>query len=628
MRPSALLPFYQVLPLLVGLTPTLFSCNNGSSSQNDGGLSDTTNGPNGDATPRPTDDTSLGGFEDYLREWCEPLATGLCERFQQYGCFDQPLAPEDIAICFELVLWRPDLSRLGQWTCDRSYAQLLFEKDNVRLLTDRAAKCLETLFELISSSGDFDARGEPVCTLAGLLTTSTPIGERCPTATLYTVSPSPPAYFCANGRGYCDKDKLCRPLPDAGEPCTRICVGPAICPSDQELGPNEVARCRVPGNIGDPCIVSSACSPSLACLFASSSATSGTCQPPPTEDQACGINNLQGSICASHLWCVDGKCQSPTPTPVPEYRCVPRKTQGEVCLENRECSSDMTCLTDNSRGGNIAVCGREQGSSCSQTLAFCPPDQGCFGTECRALGDPGQACDDSSRCRAPAVCGPDLICALPPPPPGPGEACSGTCVAGASCFNGRCEPVGAPGQLCNESGTCTPPAYCAPGNICMLPPVTGEICDYVCAEGNKCDRGICVPLRAPGEACSSIDYCVSDAVCVPESGDITGCTCGPGFAGRCVVPDRNEGDACDWTRLCRAELACVSGRCLPIGAQVGESCVERGCAAGLSCQRFKCVPTAGAECQIETCGSDAYCAITGESALSLPRLCGYALPRL
>jgi hypothetical protein len=84
-----------------------------------------------------------------------------------------------------------------------------------------------------------------------------------------------------------------------------------------------------------------------------------------------------------------------------------------------------------------------------------------------------------------------------------GEACSepyyGTvsCVAGASCWLGVCEPLGQPGEPCGW--------------------------DKVPCEG-WCDNSTntCVALRSPGESCAQDDECgrgaaCSSGVCVPES---------------------------------------------------------------------------------------------------------------
>ncbi len=120
-------------------------------------------------------------------------------------------------------------------------------------------------------------------------------------------------------------------------------------------------------------------------------------------------------------------------------------------------------------------------------------------------------------------------------------------------------------------------------------------------EALRCDAGLgcsanerCVPLVAPGAACDPAalaDVCGASASCR-----------GSGAAARCVLDGALDG-ACrleEGVAPCDAELACVTGRCVP-GTPVGGACGAgiAPCVTGSGCLMARCVAdgAVGAACR-------------------------------
>ncbi len=171
--------------------------------------------------------------------------------------------------------------------------------------------------------------------------------------------------------------------------------------------------------------------------------------------------------------------------------------------------------------------------------------------------------------------------------------CSG---AGASCDTGMRGACAQGAQQCRAGSLACAPVNTASAERCdgVDNDCNGAVDDgmNLCARGEVCDRGVCVPPCLERECfvgfrCSDRGTCVEDA-CV-------GVTCASGQrceGGRCV-------GACDGI-TCPAGQSCRVGRCV-------DACAGVTCDSDQVCQGGTCVP----KCQCRRCGASETCQSDG-----------------
>ena len=342
--------------------------------------------------------------------------------------------------------------------------------------------------------------------------------------------------------------RLWHPTPcDDGNSCTYdACSADAGCVHTASLG-------------GAPCDDGDACSHDDAC---SSGICVGSCE--CREDSDCG----DAAPSCQRVVCIANACVA----------IADPLQDGQICDDGAYCSvedvcSSGTCLPGAPRDCAAATDGPCTFGACAEPLAACvamplPP-----GTFC----DDHDACTDSDRCDAAAVCrGTPRAC--------PGI--EGPCVESA-CVDGAClvsaTPFGIPcddGAACTEKDRCHGSGRCT-GTWGAQIPGCGCASDADCASlDGACQVGRCdvasqtcvvdlAPAWAPcddGAACTQADRCGAAGVCAGTPYD-----CADG------VPCSD--DRCDGAGGCDHPVAV--GACLVEGA-----CVSEGAAApGASCLR-------------------------------------------
>lgn len=192
--------------------------------------------------------------------------------------------------------------------------------------------------------------------------------------------------------------------------------------------------------------------------------------------EACQAH-LETLECSTQIFDLDGPCEA-----VWQGRSAPGLPCGPgissfVCSEGSTCvitpSFCGTCL------GTVAV-----GEPCGTDVGRCEATASCVEGTCVRRGRPGDPCDAST-----------------------------PCALGASCVEGTCTrfnvvTVGAP---CDASNRCPYNAICV-GGTCQPQAGLGESCAQpgACRSGYcDTDAGLCRPLRAATEACSSSMQCLS-----------------------------------------------------------------------------------------------------------------------
>lgn len=210
------------------------------------------------------------------------------------------------------------------------------------------------------------------------------------------------------------------------------------------------------------------------------------------------------------------------------------------------------------------------GESCSGDLecesgrCIIPP-RTCSG-RCAPLRSEGGPCASHSDCRDLLACV-DGACRRPP---GEGEPCTGLCAEGLRCESRRgiCVPLPAEGESCSSYGnSCRRGLVCMSGR-CSPPPGLGEPCYLrwgtpLCHDGLRCHDGICAEPRPEGAACRSTSECRFGSRC---------------HDGRCATV-RNRGERCTAETPCALGLGCIDGRCRTL-PDIGERCFDSGCLRG------------------------------------------------
>ena len=158
------------------------------------------------------------------------------------------------------------------------------------------------------------------------------------------------------------------------------------------------------------------------------------------------------------------------------------------------------------------------------------------------------------------------------------------------CNDGKCTPKAGEGNLdlfCNADSQCKS-SRCV-GFVC-IPDIDrdlGASCDSlntICKLTLECVDSKCVPKPGLGEL---DDYCTANSQC--KSGN-----CG---ANKCVPPttvtDLDLGATCDATHLCKADLDCSNGKCVP---KPGQGQPNEYCNGDSQCDSGFCIPL------VNTCG--------------------------
>lgn len=215
--------------------------------------------------------------------------------------------------------------------------------------------------------------------------------------------------------------------------------------------------------------------------------------------------------------------------------------EGSRCADDAQCSRGMACVSEqaDSACGRCVLTGR-LGEACDASAPCDPASHlGCVDGACVPVDLP-----EGTRCsKGETYCAPGLYCH------GEGQAQEGTCL--------RWAPVGAECPLgsdvsCGDWGACRD-SVCVAYRFGEL----GEACggDWIslCANGARCDAGICVPRPTRGESCSA-DGCRPGLFCGAEE--------------RCVDLGGPE-SPCRSTDECQPGLVCdghVSGTCRSLPA--------------------------------------------------------------
>jgi N-acetylneuraminic acid mutarotase len=252
---------------------------------------------------------------------------------------------------------------------------------------------------------------------------------------------------------------------------------------------------------------------------------------------SCATSCIDDVACISGHYCLAGTC-------------VPRKTNGIICGDARECASDH-CVDD--RCCNSACSGTCEACDVAGSLGTCSPVKGAPHSARACVDDSGgdvcrlRACDgtvDRSKCTAYAS--------------GPSTQCKA-----ASCDASSVLPP----STCDGAGACkaTAAASCAPfacaAGACRTSCTTGNDC----AEGFLCSKGACTappPARCSDDRQSSIAGELTTS-CVPY-------LCG-GTANTCQT-------RCTSSTECAAGFSCdvAAAACVPLTPEPEDS----GCALG------------------------------------------------
>lgn len=395
---------------------------------------------------------------DLEDDLCAPVAAEVCDRFDTCGCgVLLPGGTLDRDAC------------VARWTerCVAGNAAVI----GAGAVVDRAAirSCLEQL------------GAAPAChplELTGpcdhVVTIPVAVGAPC------ALDRVP----CAGGAGMCS-DGTCVARAGEGEPCG-VCA-PALECVESTCVPRATPDL---GDAGDACTETEECAQGLACEAAECAAV-----------EACPCGNLE--LCGG------------------ARTCAPRRTSGQACDEDRECTAELFC--DDETG------------TCSARPALGQP---CARNVICATG---LACDgDGGTCRARpargATCGYDEL--------GPGA-----CAEGLGCVDFVCSDLPTAGQGCTVDSRCAPGLACeftAEGSICIVPLAAGARCetDRACGDGLHCGRdGTCEADLPAGSACSVGNECAG--------------VCGPGASGGLVCLDAPAaGDPCLFDEECPIALEC------------------------------------------------------------------------
>ena len=235
---------------------------------------------------------------------------------------------------------------------------------------------------------------------------------------------------------------------------------------------------------------------------------------------------------------------------VPEI-CIPAQAHCSQCALGLDCINQFCAKTPAIGDACTGILGCGDALWCDGVLGRCAPKA--------ALGE---ACSDFRK-SAPD-CDAALWCDVPPASP----TQSGTCH----------EPAQA-GQPCRRDANCVQPLTCLPvpgktqldPGVCGGKQANGTACDsFDDCESHRCDKNVCVPLAALGEAC--VDTCAE------------GLSCASAASGSVCLTKRYAGEPCGDGATC-INSRCIAGTCESRG-RFGDACVTED-----DCQSKHCAGT-------------------------------------
>ena len=411
----------------------------------------------------------------------------------------------------------------------------------------------------------------------------------------------PESVTCRPAAGDCDVAEVCE-------------AGSMACPADELVEADEVCRpadglcdvaevcdglsaaCPANGFRDDTFVCRSAsCTSGTAVEEATCSGSDAACPAEvstPCAPFLCGADACLVS-CATTDDCVGGAtCQDVSGSLV----CVQQLDDGEACTSGNQCQSgncvDGLCC-DSTCTGQCEAC------NVTGSEGECVPVTGAPVGGRAACADDGSACGgacDGVETDACVYPGAETVCRA------------------ASCTDGFATAE----ALCGGTGAC-PAAIvqdCAPFSC---GPVA---CDGDCDEDEDCDAGeycasgVCTPLRADGEACSTGDVCSSgictDGVCCDGicDGQCEACN-EAGSEGTCVAV---SGAPRGGRAACASDGSSCGGTCDGVDAT---ACAYP--AAGTTCGAGSCA--AGEQTDPSACDGDGAC-IAGGTTACAPYICG------
>lgn len=392
----------------------------------------------------------------------------------------------------------------------------------------------------------------------------------------------------ANGEG-CTNNFECTTGNCHAATCSE-CDAQSDCPGDEyctlDLVPPIESTCeaRKPQGQG--------CGSNVECL--SGRCVGFVCEDPCSTNSECGANRYcdgggicrdQGEIgegCLSDIECQSGDCylgfcvdcnaqsdcsgaQFCSLDPAPgASRCIDRKNNGSICVNNFECASGNCHATVCSECDEQSDC--SSGEFC--TLDVIPP----INSTCEPLKDNGSSCGSAIECASNActafVCGEcasDSDCSA-------NEHCdafnncvadvgnNSPCLRNSVCQSGICS-AGFCAE-CLSDANCPTNEHCDAGGDCVADVAENAVCtrDSVC-QTNICLEGFCAGCRGDGD-CPSSQHCDAGNSCAADVGNNSPCLrdsfcttgiCSLGFCAECL----SDNDCPSWQH-CDVGATCAN----------------------------------------------------------------------
>lgn len=331
------------------------------------------------------------------------------------------------------------------------------------------------------------------------------------------VSSELPAYRCSAGTGACPSGLTCdtasgRCVTPNGDASPDAPAAPDAEPEDADTDIDAGPRA-----LGEPCRVNDDCA-SVVCGTSTILTTTITEQPGPICTKAC----CSSADCPSEFVCFNGGTGGAYCVPSTLAERTPPATGGRMA--GATCSSNNDC-----RSG---LC-EAVGGGTSRCLDTCCTKSGCAaGTECRlrsiaapgpahtiwacspanagALGEIGQACDESSECKS------DNCIGL-----GPGRICRPPCGSTADC---RALPGFENGHCLYGSADSDRFRFCFSDTTATDDPAGASCVNDTTCQSDYCDAELrrCMNVCGRDRDCAANESCRPSAVttpflrCVPE----------------------------------------------------------------------------------------------------------------